>query len=325
MKFTNINHNKNVGDVFDSKGSVFSVTKIIDSNTFEAEPYIVNPSNPELNEYKTDKGEAIRFNQDKLKFEYVNPQAHRDMVDVLTYGSKKYYPRNWEKGFSWTSVVGSLKRHIDAWERGEDYDPDSGLLHMAHVAANAHYLNAFYYLFPQGDDRPKPFLRNFKIGLDIDGVLANFVKGWNKLYPEINDQPYTYNYDLKMQERLNIMVDNNTINDFYINLEPLIKSSDLSFDPYCYITSRPCDNKITEQWLEKYGFPLKPVYTVNGESKVEIAKKVNIDIFIDDHYNNFVDLNNNGIFTYLYSSPWNLNYNVGHMRINNLNDLMIFK
>ena len=325
MLITHKNHNKNIGDIFDFKGSVYIVSKIIDSDLFEAEIYDVNPSNSILSEYKTDKGEAIRFNQDKLKYEYVNPQAHRDMVEVLTYGSKKYYPRNWEKGFSWTSVIGSLKRHIEAWERGEDYDPDSGLLHMAHVAANAHYLNAFYYIFPQGDDRPKPFLRKFRIGLDIDGVLANFTKGWNKLFPEAKLNPETYSYHLNMGDNLDKMVEEKSINDFYLELEPLISPKEMSFEPVCYITSRPCDTEITEKWLEKHNFPLSPVYTVNGESKVDIAKKQNIDVFIDDSFDNFVELNNAGIFTYLYSAPWNMKYDVGHMRINNLKDIMIFK
>ena len=122
----------------------------------------------------TGKGEGLRFNKGKLRYDLVEPRAHRDMVQVLTDGAIKYDARNWERGLSWTSVLSSLKRHIAAIESGEDYDPESGRLHIAHAACNVHFLNAFYYSFPQGDDRPKKYLNMPAIGLDIDGVIANF-------------------------------------------------------------------------------------------------------------------------------------------------------
>ena len=124
----------------------------------------------------TGKGKGLRFNHGKLRYDLVEPREHRDMVEVLTDGAKKYFDRNWENGLSWTSVIASLKRHLAAIERGEDYDPESGRLHIAHAACNVHFLNTFYYTFPQGDDRPKRFLNLPKIGLDIDGVLADFTK-----------------------------------------------------------------------------------------------------------------------------------------------------
>jgi hypothetical protein len=72
----------------------------------------------------TGKGTGLRFNQNKLRYDLVEPRAHRDMVKVLTYGAKKYFDRNWENGLSWTSVIASAKRHLAAIELGEDYDFD---------------------------------------------------------------------------------------------------------------------------------------------------------------------------------------------------------
>ena len=155
-----------------------------------------------------------------------------------------------------------------------------------------------------------------RIGLDIDGVLADFYLGWHMLYPEIPSRPDQYNMDKKLWSRVNNMKEAGTLDDFYLNLQPLIKPEELEFDPHCYVTSRPVDSEITEKWLKKRGFPNKPVYTVPmGTSKVNVIKDAKIELFIDDFYKNFVDLTNNGILCYLFSAPWNLMHDVGDMRI----------
>ena len=286
----------------------------------------------------TGKGSGLRFNEGKLRYDLVEPRAHRDLVKVLTYGANKYFDRNWENGLSWTSVIASAKRHLAAIELGEDYDYDpncegcksgfcekhSGQLHVANLACNAHFLNAFYYTFPQGDDRPKRFLNMPVIGLDIDGVIADFTSAWVKEFNDVDIDPTSWYLDRKIVERFDIMKKNGRLDNFYLEIQPLIKPEDLPFEPKCYVTARPVDTNITEKWLDNLGFPRKKVITVPiGQSKVNVLKEQEIQIFIDDNYDNFVELNNNGIFCYLYSAPWNMKYNVGHMRINTLHDLPI--
>ena len=185
-------------------------------------------------EFTTGKGSGMRFNQGKLRYDLVHPKAHEDMVDVLTYGATKYKSRNWEAGLSWTSIIASLKRHLAAIEAGEDYDIGEGgscKLHIANLACNAHFLNAFYYDFPQGDDRPKKFLKIPKIGIDIDGVLADFTSSWCELYPDVHQSPTSWYMDRKMLERFNNMRDNNTLDDFYLSIKPLVKAENLSLSP----------------------------------------------------------------------------------------------
>ena len=286
----------------------------------------MNNLNEKEKDFTTGVGSGKRYNQGKLRYDLIEPHALEDFVQVLTDGAVKYEPRNWQKGLSWTSVLASLKRHIAAIEKGEDYDKESGRLHIAHAACNVHFLNAFYYTFPQGDDRPKRCLNLPKIGCDLDGLISNFTSAWHKLYPEISATPSSYCLDRKIGKRFNAMREAGTLDDFYLNIEPLIKATDLPFEPHCYITSRPVSKEITEQWLDKHGFPAKPVHSINIEqSKVEVAKKAGVEIFIDDYFENFVELNNAGIFTYLYTQPWNIKYDVGHMRINSLNDLPFLK
>ena len=274
----------------------------------------------------TGKGNGLRYNQGKLRYDLVEPHAFRDFVEVLTDGANKYFDRNWQKGLSWTSVLASLKRHIAAIELGEDYDPESGRLHIAHAACNVHFLNAFYYIFPQGDNRPKNFLKFPKISIDIDGILSDWTGAWHKIYPEMTATPNSWYFDRNVSKRFEEMREAGTLNDFYLNIEPLIKPEDLPFEPHCYITARPVLKEITEQWLDKYNFPGRKVISLTlRQSKIDAAKEAGVEIFIDDCYENFVELNNNGIFTYLYTAPWNERYNVGHMRLNSFRDLPLLK
>lgn len=161
-----------------------------------------------------------------------------------------------------------------------------------------------------------------KIGLDIDGVLADFTRAWHELYPEVSPSPTTWYLDPKIGERFKAMREANTLDEFYLNIQPLINPKDIPFEPHCYITSRPVAREITEKWLNKHGFPPKPVISLElRQSKVDAAKNIGVDIFIDDFYDNFVELNNSGITTYLYTAPWNTGYDVGHLRINSLKEL----
>jgi hypothetical protein len=263
------------------------------------------------------KGE--RHNQGKLRFDLVHPYAHEQMVRVLTKGAEKYAPRNWERGMAWSNVIASLKRHLQAIESGEDFDSETGELHAAHLACNSHFLTAYYKIYPQGDDRPHNYLHSPKIGLDIDGVIGDFnkhlcdtvgidvhtISHWNdpiigKHYPTVKDDK-----------------------NFWLTMPTLVNPSELPFEVHAYITSRSIDDAVTKEWLDKNGFPVADLYCVgHNESKVEVALKSGIDIFVDDKFENFKELNNAGICCFLMDAPHNQHYNVGYKRIKHLKDLI---
>lgn len=72
---------------------------------------------------------------------------------AFIYGMEKYSTpengfigaRNWERGLPWQSMIESLKRHIDDFERGKDFDDGeggSGLPQICHIMSSASMLCA---------------------------------------------------------------------------------------------------------------------------------------------------------------------------------------
>ncbi len=101
-----------------------------------------------------DTPQAKRHNAGKARFDLLPPRPVEDVVRVLTFGASKYGDRNWEQGMPWMGCVASAKRHLSAWEQGQDLDPESGLPHLAHVATNVVFLLEYSRTHPEHDNRP---------------------------------------------------------------------------------------------------------------------------------------------------------------------------
>lgn len=98
---------------------------------------------------------GLRYNQDKLPYHLLSNEAIEEVVKVLQFGATKYAERNWEKGLKWDSgVASSLQRHLAAWKRGEDYDVETNLPHMAHIMCNAMFALHYFLNHTGTDDRP---------------------------------------------------------------------------------------------------------------------------------------------------------------------------
>ena len=103
---------------------------------------------------------SARSNAGKLEWCLFPFEAAEEIVKVLTYGARKYAVGNWEKGCPWTDTYNSLLRHLVAWRSGEDYDPETKLLHLGQIGCNVVFL-LMYQLKSWGkDDRRSPILRN---------------------------------------------------------------------------------------------------------------------------------------------------------------------
>jgi hypothetical protein len=96
----------------------------------------------DIKEYKRSKEEeeqlgketAARFIGGKVRHDLVPPFPLEELAKVYTYGCIKYDDDNWRKGMKWRkNVIGSLKRHLEKWIRGEKLDEESNCHHLAMV------------------------------------------------------------------------------------------------------------------------------------------------------------------------------------------------
>lgn len=71
---------------------------------------------------------------DKARMDLLPPEMLWETAKVLTFGAKKYADRNYEHGMDWGRVFGALQRHLWAWWGGEDYDQETGYLHLSHAS-----------------------------------------------------------------------------------------------------------------------------------------------------------------------------------------------
>lgn len=81
--------------------------------------------------------------------EYIPLWVQREGDELLVSGRD-----NWKLGLPLTSVLDSCLRHLMAWNAGEDRDPESGLAHLAHAAANIMMMMELERNKPYCDDRP---------------------------------------------------------------------------------------------------------------------------------------------------------------------------
>lgn len=75
-----------------------------------------------------------KFDGGKLEYGLLPPLALEEVVKVLTFGAQKYDRDNWQKvPDSKRRYFDALQRHVWAWKRGEQLDPESGIHHLAHA------------------------------------------------------------------------------------------------------------------------------------------------------------------------------------------------
>jgi len=279
-----------------------------------------------------DKPIARRYNKGKLMYNLISPIALSKLAEVYTKGCEKYTiynddgsikdsgANNWKSGLPFTQIMDSCKRHIQAWESGEDIDKDLLSSHLANAMWNLATILHLTETKPQFDDRDLWYKKPFKkLWLDLDGVIFDFEKSLleemglpaDRHATDWNDPVFRHGYDeLKGKE------------SFWRNLPILIQPIDLKYPIAGYCTSRSnCPNEITQQVLDYYGFPTAPIINSGSEPKSKFLLEVGCDIMVDDSIQNFVDCQSNGIVCYLMSRPHNKKYNVGHWRINNLQEL----
>lgn len=82
-----------------------------------------------------------------------------DCAKVFDYGRRKYAAWNWAKGMPWSVPIGCIGRHALAiLAERQERDPESGELHIGHIACNVVMLATYVDSFEEGNDLPPPEL-----------------------------------------------------------------------------------------------------------------------------------------------------------------------
>lgn len=110
-----------------------------------------------------ESSEGVKFDGDKVRTDLYPPDAYEMISQVYTFGAKKYSAHNWSKGMDWSRLIGAAERHLLAFKKGEDLDPESGLPHLAHLGCCISMLLSFQARkdMDKFDDRQKLDLNDF--------------------------------------------------------------------------------------------------------------------------------------------------------------------
>jgi len=150
-----------------------------------------------------------------------------------------------------------------------------------------------------------------KIYLDIDDVIFRWYESYaNRFNTKI---PKSWLNSNLIKKRLNQLTKEK---EFWLNL-PVKNYPD--FIPNGFVSARGIPKTWTRESLKINNIPGRSnVYQVGwGQSKIELLKNLNCDIFIDDKYQTFKECNKNGIFCLLMDAPHNQKYKTDY-RIYNL-------
>jgi hypothetical protein len=71
-------------------------------------------------------------------------EALDEIARVYAFGAEKYAAHNWRKGYEWSKSFSAMMRHLWAFWRGEDLDPESGLSHLGHAGFHVLGLLTFW-------------------------------------------------------------------------------------------------------------------------------------------------------------------------------------
>ena len=132
---------------------------------------------------------------------------------------------------------------------------------------------------------------NLRIGLDIDGTIANFDLGYLKRFGKFPQYDWGITRNVK-----HILIKEKA---FWLGLPILRKPN---FTPALYCSVRVSNPRWTKDFLKRNNFPDAKLYQLKsgwGTSKYNILKN-KVDVFIDDSIWNFEDLNSKGGISFIF-------------------------
>ena len=107
-------------------------------NVISAEEFIALHKKEENIEQSTS---GRKYDNGKLRYDLIPSECMEALARILTYGANKYEANNWQNLEDYYNrYYAANERHIQKWRQGEDYDQESGELHLAHAFTNVCFL-----------------------------------------------------------------------------------------------------------------------------------------------------------------------------------------
>lgn len=79
---------------------------------------------------------GVKYDAGKPDMALMPPHSQLELAKVLTFGASKYGPNNWRQLENLEQrYISAALRHINAYQKGEALDDESGLHHLAHAQA----------------------------------------------------------------------------------------------------------------------------------------------------------------------------------------------
>lgn len=100
--------------------------------------------------------ESRKDDDGKLPLHLLPTDALEAITEILDFGQKKYAPRNWEKGMSWSRVYRATLGHLFKWWAGVPADAETGKSHLWHAGCCILFLITYELRGAGDDDRPAP-------------------------------------------------------------------------------------------------------------------------------------------------------------------------
>ena len=100
-------------------------------------------SNNFFNNEDKEKSLGMKFDDGKPMWRLLPFRELREVVDILTFGVKKYEVDNWKKVTPPERYIDAAFRHFTSWIEGEKIDPETGKSHLAHAVCNLLFLMWF--------------------------------------------------------------------------------------------------------------------------------------------------------------------------------------
>jgi len=168
-----------------------------------------------------------------------------------------------------------------------------------------------------------------KIGIDIDGVVLNYMKGYLEFYnqekntnyksEDIFSQDFGKSFNTSLEEaRETVRLFRKT--DIFKNLDLIegAKEGILGLErnnDICFITARHESVKQTTRGVFGKIFPDKNFEIFfsgelwgSGKTKGEICLELGINIMVEDNVDYALDCAQNGVKVFLLDTPWNKDY-----------------